>query len=264
MLDHRVLAGRGRHDRRRSRLGIPGLERRHGAAGLAASAGPLPACVRPGIPAYTIRTPSRPGSYRLLVLDQPSPSPRVARLPDRGGPRGQPAHVPRAPARGDGPSGRDPRGTPDRLAASAWELTLANTSSVYVQAQVFRQHLSTCLRLTPACGLNGSEPVTAGSSCGSRRSDAMPGTVEVAREIPMPQDLPPGGRLKVTVPADRLPPSWASLALRDRAVVYRRGPGRSRGWQRPTSRSRSRPRLDRTSPDTPQAGRDPQAMNHGI
>ena len=29
----------------------------------------------------------------------------------------------------------------------------------------------------------------------------------------MPRDLPPGGRLKITVPADRLPASWADLPL---------------------------------------------------
>ena len=29
----------------------------------------------------------------------------------------------------------------------------------------------------------------------------------------MPQDLPPGGRLKMTVPADRLPSSWANRPL---------------------------------------------------
>ena len=47
-----------------------------------------------------------PGAYRLIVLDRDQRT-HVARLPDRGRPRGKPTQVPCAPARGDCSSDRD-------------------------------------------------------------------------------------------------------------------------------------------------------------
>jgi hypothetical protein len=41
-----------------------------------------------------------------------------------------------------------------------------------------------------------------------------PGGSNPEQEIPLPRDLPPGGRLRMVLPADRLPSSWANLSLR--------------------------------------------------
>jgi hypothetical protein len=40
-----------------------------------------------------------------------------------------------------------------------------------------------------------------------------PGESGQGREIPLPHDLPPGGELKMVLPADRLPSSWTKLPL---------------------------------------------------
>ena len=35
-----------------------------------------------------------------------------------------------------------------------------------------------------------------------------------AREISLPEDLPPGGQLNVVIPADRLPAQWVKMRIR--------------------------------------------------
>ena len=166
----------------------------------------------PNIPAYTIRTPALPGSYRLIVLDSSHRRRASFALQVVASLAVSQPEFP-APARGDCPSGRDAQGTGIGLRA-AWELTLVNTSSVYIQAQVFREHLSSVSQTHP--GMRSQWIRASDGGIVLRFSPFITDrqTGEVMREIPMPQDLPPGVRLKVTVPADRLPTSWANRALK--------------------------------------------------
>ena len=95
MLDHRVMAGTGRHDRRRKSIGRPGMDRRAGAVAIPAEAGVLSTCLRArdsGIhhpyarPARLLST----GGARSVAA-----SPRDDQLPDRPEPDRQPAHISR-------------------------------------------------------------------------------------------------------------------------------------------------------------------------
>ena len=140
-----------------------------------------------------------------------------------------------------------------------WELTLVNTSSVYVQAQVFRQHLSTVCQTHPGMRSQWIRASDGGIVLRfSLLEDRLPGQSRIAREIPMPQDLPPGGRLKLTVPADRLPASWANLPLKIEpsftGVGQAEAPAETR---RPQDLDRST--LDRRRPDAP-SGRGAPAL----
>ena len=167
----------------------------------------------PNIPAYTIRTPVLPGSYRLLVLD--SSHRRRASFAYQivaGLAVSQPEFPARRPAVTVHPVVM-PHG-PASARAAAWELTLVNTSSVYIQAQVFREHLSGVSQTHPGMRSQWIRASDGGIVLRFAPFAANSQTGEMAREIPMPQDLPPGVRLKVTVPADRLPTSWANRALK--------------------------------------------------
>jgi hypothetical protein len=166
----------------------------------------------PGIPAYTIRTPDRTGSYHLAVLDRWR-NPR-ATVPYRIVPNmaaSQPTFPPRRP---EITVHSVPVPVTTASAHSpAWEITLANTSSVYIQAQVFRHHLSTVSQTHP--GLRSQWPEASDGGIVLRFSpdvfDELAG--HEFQEVPLPRDLAPGDRLKITVPADRLPAGWASLPL---------------------------------------------------
>jgi hypothetical protein len=166
----------------------------------------------PGIPAYTICTPSRPGSYHLAVFDRwrhPRATINYRIVPNMTA--SQPTFPPRRP---DISVHSIPvPGVPESAHPTGWELTLANTSSIYIQAQVFRQHLSAVSQTHP--GLR-SQWITASDGGIVLRFSPTGGDIkarEEFQEVPLPRDLPPGGRLKITVPADRLPSSWANLPL---------------------------------------------------
>jgi hypothetical protein len=166
----------------------------------------------PGMPAYCVRTPARPGMYRLVVLDQTGR--RRASIPHRivadlaVSQRALPARrpevtvhtlaIPRAPAN-------------DRPASL--NLTLVNTSTRYLLSQVFREHLDAVSRTHP--GLKSDWPQASAGAIVLKIGPIVSGREQVgdAREIPLPGDLPPGGRLTVAVPADRLPPEWSQRAL---------------------------------------------------
>src|SRR5262249_30351675 len=101
----------------------------------------------PAIPAYSVRTPDRPGSYHLVFSDSRGP-PRsrhayriVAQLPVAvrvfpARPASVSAHAIRARL-----MKRDP--------SSSLSLTLVNTSRFYLQSQVFREHLDTVSQTHP-------------------------------------------------------------------------------------------------------------------
>lgn len=98
--------------------------------------------------------------------------------------------------------------------ASSWELTLANQSAVYLQAQVFRQHLTAVTQTHPGLRSQWTRASDGGIVLRFSLLDARPGEAEIAREIPVPEDLAPGGRMTVLIPTDRLPSSWAGRPLR--------------------------------------------------
>jgi hypothetical protein len=167
----------------------------------------------PGLPAYTIRTPSRPGSYRLTVFDRRRhPRATINYRIDPNLNVSQPKFPACCPQVSVHPI------VVERAAASVrapfWELTLSNTSSVYVQSQVFREHMSDVSRTHPGLRSRWIRAVDGGIVLSVAPVGADAASVETAREIPLPEDLPPCGRLKITVPTDRLPLSWANLPLR--------------------------------------------------
>jgi hypothetical protein len=167
----------------------------------------------PDLPAYTIRTPSRPGSYRLAVLDRlrhPRATIRYEIVPNLV------VSQPKFPARRPDLTVH-PIVVPVAQAAdhvTSWAIMLENTSSVYIQAQVFRQHMSAVSQTHPGLRSQWLRASDGGIvlSCTPVGHDS--GATEAAREIPLPEDLPPGGRLTMTIPADRLPSSWANWPLR--------------------------------------------------
>jgi len=167
----------------------------------------------PGMPAYSVRTPGQPGSYGLVVFD------RAGRRRATIGHRivaalavSQAALPARRPAVTVHPLVLPPG--PGAGRESSLNLTLVNTSSRYLLSQVFREHLDAVSRTHPGlrsqwAGANAGAIVLRFEPIGLNPREPDPG-----REIPLPQDLPAGGCLKVAVPADRLPSTWAGLSLR--------------------------------------------------
>ena len=166
----------------------------------------------PGIPAYTICTPGRPGTYKLAVLDRwRHPRATINYRIVRNLAASQPIFPPRRPEITvhsiSVPGASAPAHAP------GWELTLANTSSVYIQAQVFRQHLSAVSQTHPGLRSQWLQASDGGIVLRFAPKDGDTLAREEFQEVPLPRDLPPGGRLKITVPADRLPASWAAGPL---------------------------------------------------
>ncbi len=164
----------------------------------------------PSIPAFTIRTPAEPGSYRLVVLDRDR---RNRASFDYRIVAGLAVSQPRFPAKRPSatvhttvvaaPAAADPR------AISGWDVTLTNASSTYIQAQVARQHLSANAQAHPglrSAWLRAGDGGMVLKLVGSSPAANLP----VAEwEVPVPEDLPPGGRLTIRLPADRVPGQWS-------------------------------------------------------
>jgi len=166
----------------------------------------------PCIPAYTIRTPSEPGSYRLVVYDrrlQPRATIGYQIVPNLT------VSQPQFPARRPDVTVHPVRtlGAKGLKTTSFIELELVNDSGLYLQAQVFRQHMNAVAQTHPGLRSPWLKASDGGMVLSLAPADAAFGSVEAAREIPLAQDLPAGGRLKVRIPTDRLPPFWASLPL---------------------------------------------------
>jgi len=166
----------------------------------------------PGMPAYSVRTPGQPGSYQLVVFDRAG-RPRAtighrivadlavsqAALPARRpAVTVHPLVLPSGLGAGRGPS---------------LNLTLVNTSSRYLLSQVFREHLDAVSRTHPGLRSQWAEANAGAIVLRFVPIGLDPREPDPGREIPLPQDLPAGGCLKVAVPADRLPSSWAKLPL---------------------------------------------------
>jgi hypothetical protein len=178
---------------------------------------PIPAFYQhvfgPGIPAFCMQTPDRPGMYRLLLLDRRLRRRAsigyqvVARL--RVAIDGFPAERPKVTAHPVviPPAGPGRRAGPVRLA-------LANTSDRYAQAVVFREHVRGAARSHP--GLRSSWPRADAGALVLRVAPLGVGPTKSGgeREIPLPRDLQAGGQLRMALPDDRIPASWSGLPLR--------------------------------------------------
>jgi hypothetical protein len=166
----------------------------------------------PSIPAYTVRTPKQPGRYRLVVLDRGN-HPRAAKtyevVPNLA------VSQPDFPARRPGVTVhaavlQPTTSGPERSQVS---LTLRNTSSSYIQSQVFREHMSGASRTHP--GLRSRWTKASAGAMVLRFEPYGGGALltDPAREISLPEDLPPGGQLNVVIPTDRLPAQWVKIPM---------------------------------------------------
>jgi hypothetical protein len=167
----------------------------------------------PGIPAYSVCTPARAGTYSLVVFDRHGR--RRGAIPHRivaDLAVSQPALPARRPSLTVHSLALPPGLAPDR--AFSLNLRLINASQRYLLSQVFREHLDAVSRTHPGLRAEWDQ-----ASAGAMVLRFVPIRVDgkqagEAWEIPLPRDLPPGGRVTVRVPADRLPPCWADSSLR--------------------------------------------------
>jgi hypothetical protein len=166
----------------------------------------------PSVPAYVARTPGRPGSYRLTIFDrQMNPRGTIDYwiVPDLAvSQREFPARRPALTSSSVVVPAAGGLSTPRSI-----ELSLVNASSRYVQASVFREHLSGAAQTHPGLRSRWLKAGAGGlvlrlAPVGEPSNDPDGG-----REIPLPADLAPAEHLSVTIPADRLPPSWAGRPL---------------------------------------------------
>jgi hypothetical protein len=165
----------------------------------------------PSAAAYSIRTPKRVGSCRLVIQDRNHRA--RAAIPYRIVAQLEVAQ-PELPAYR---SGRGVCPVALRVAAAGSRLpvalTLSNPSPQYVQSRVFREFVEPAAQTHP-----GIRSIWPRANDGGLVLRVAPHGADVSdpsnvREIPLPQDLPPGGNLSLALPSDRLPASWANLAL---------------------------------------------------
>jgi hypothetical protein len=166
----------------------------------------------PGMPAYSAHTPARPGTYLLAVFDRAGRRRAAIRHRVVGGlavsQRALPARRPTVTAH----SLAIP-GAPAADRASSLNLTLVNTSSRYLLSQVFREHLDAVSRTHPGMRTRWAQANAGAIVLRVAPNQLSPGDAQLARELPLPRDLPAGGRLTVAIPEDRLPPGWADRPL---------------------------------------------------
>ena len=145
----------------------------------------------PSIPAYTVRSPKRPGSYRLVVLDRDN-RPQVVKQYQVIS--NVTVSQPNFPARRPGVTVHSTVLEPaqSRADRSSILFTLDNTSTHYIQSQVFREHVAFVSQTHP-----GLRSQWAGANAGAmvlRFEPAASNTLEseLARQISLPEDLSSG------------------------------------------------------------------------
>jgi hypothetical protein len=167
----------------------------------------------PSVPAYTVRTPVRPGSYRLTVFDRRlNPQATIGYRIVPGVLVSQPEFPARRPGVTVHPVVLPP--APAAGAAASVRVTLVNTSSRYIQTQVFREHVGGVSQTHPGLRSRWPKANTGALVLRFTPMGVVATDSDGAREVPLPEDLPPGGRLDVVVPTDRLPWNWANRPLR--------------------------------------------------
>jgi hypothetical protein len=164
----------------------------------------------PGMPAYCVRTPARPGTYGLVVLDRHGRRRATIRhrvVADLAvSQQVLPARLPEVTVN----SLLLPAGSQTSLLS----FTLQNTSHRYLLSQVFREHLDAVSRTHPGLRSQWSKATAGAIVLSIAPVGVDTGESNEPREIPLPRDLAAGDRLTMTVPTDRLPPSWANRPLR--------------------------------------------------
>jgi hypothetical protein len=166
----------------------------------------------PAMPAYTVRTPDRPGNYRLAVFDRAGR--RRASFAHRiagamaVSQRDLPARLPPVTVH---PLVVQPAAAPDR--GSGLNLTLANTSRFYLLSQVFREHLDAVARTHPGLRSEWEQAHAGAAVLRIAPTELEPKERDLVLELPLPRDVPPGARMTLTVPDDRLPPGWKNRPL---------------------------------------------------
>jgi hypothetical protein len=166
----------------------------------------------PGLPAYTVRTPASPGSYQLVIEDRDLRP--VVVIGYQLVPRLEVAQ-PTFPAR---PSGLTVDPVTLTLAGSDRQsvvsLTLMNAAAQYVQSRPFREFLDPVAQVHP--GMRSRWPKANAGALVLRVAPLGTGAPEADEfwELPLPEDIPPGGSLRVKLRSDRFPASWAGQTLR--------------------------------------------------
>lgn len=153
----------------------------------------------PSLPAFTVKTPQAPGRYTLVFLDQNSQ--RLGAKPYRV-------------VQGLSTSGQAfGKNLPAiSLGEAAWtidssagrRLVYENKSPYYLQAHINRDQIPASVRAHPGFGLGAYDP---GSVYLLVRGFAEgPGGGPLIQEmpIPLPHDLPPGGRVAIELSPDRV------------------------------------------------------------
>jgi hypothetical protein len=167
----------------------------------------------PGIPAYSMRTPAQPGSYHLMVLDRRlRPRAKIACRIIPSVPVAQPMFPARRPDLTVHPIVIQPAVSDGQVASVG--LMLVNTSRYYAQSMVFREHIRGAAQTHPGLRSDWTKADAGALVLRIAPIGVDPAESTREREIPLPQDLPPGGRLKLVLRSDRLPSSWATLPLK--------------------------------------------------
>jgi hypothetical protein len=165
----------------------------------------------PCIPAYSIRTPIRPGSYRLAVCDRSGhPRKTVAYRIVAGLQVAEPA-FPASPSRLTVHPLTVTAGGTDHPSSVA--LTLVNSTSSYIQSLVFREFVDPVSQAHPGLRSRWPKANAGGLVLRVWTAGGDPRETSAMREIPLQADIPPGGRLKFDLPCNRLPPTWERLSL---------------------------------------------------
>jgi hypothetical protein len=165
----------------------------------------------PAAPAYSIQTPERPGFCRLVIQDRGHHT--RASIPYQILPQlqvAQPSQPPRRSLSRVPPAGLF---VVDSDQEGCRSVNLVNSSTQYLQSRVFRDFVDPSSRTHP--GIRSRWPRANSGSLvlrlaphGSDLSDP-----ENVREFLVPQDLPPGGIVRLPLSPDRLPPTWAHRRL---------------------------------------------------
>jgi hypothetical protein len=155
----------------------------------------------PEIPAFSVKTPRAPGSYRLVFLDerrQPLQSRRYQVRP------GLETILSRVASPGNEVDATALVTAVAVRAAGTPEVLLENTSAYYLQANTSREQVY----LPSARAHPGTFTTSIGSvvlKVGTRPGDESPSAHELT--LLLPCDLPPRSRVKVALPEDRLEPA---------------------------------------------------------
>jgi hypothetical protein len=154
-----------------------------------------------GIPAYSVLSPSKPGNYRLVFLDekghQLAEKPYVVNPALRTLPNPPPSDLSGVSIQPVGAAE-----TPGRV-----RVAMENTSPYYLQSHTNHWAVPPSVRTLPSYG-----EIAVGSLFLRLKPD--PEDPSEAAAFPLPFDLPPGGRVEIDLSADRFTVSPTDVIAR--------------------------------------------------